>query len=53
LVTFDMLGMFHKFHPAFARKYLDLATVIDKALKDYIDDVKTGDFPSADESFSI
>ncbi|MDE7135417.1 MAG: 3-methyl-2-oxobutanoate hydroxymethyltransferase [Muribaculaceae bacterium] len=51
LVMHDMLGINKGFSPKFLRRYADLATVIDKAVKDYIDDVKSQDFPNASEQY--
>lgn len=51
LVLQDMLGINQGFSPKFLRRYADLATTINDALTKYIDDVKTGDFPNADEQY--
>lgn len=45
LIIGDMLGYFEAFTPKFVKKYANLAQVIDKALHEHIDDVKTGRFP--------
>lgn len=51
LVMHDMLGINKGFSPRFLRRYADLASVMHKAIVNYIDDVKSGDFPSAEESY--
>lgn len=51
LVTHDMLGLFNRFRPRFARRYLELAQAIGTAVGGYIDDVRQGRFPSLDESY--
>ncbi len=51
LVTHDMLGMTHEFHPRFLRRYLDLYTEMSQAFEQYIDDVKSGDFPNEKEQY--
>ncbi len=51
LVLQDMLGINKGFSPKFLRHYADLATVIDGAIGNYIGDVKSGDFPNADEQY--
>ena len=52
LVSHDLLGLNEKFNPKFVRKYAHLAEEMRKAFKDYIQDVKSGDFPSIDESYT-
>ncbi len=51
LVTHDMLGMTHEFNPRFLRRYLDLYVEMGDAFKQYISDVKTGDFPNKNEQY--
>lgn len=51
LVTHDMLGMTHEFSPRFLRRYLDLFSEMDGAFKQYITDVKSGDFPNDEEQY--
>ena len=51
LVINDILGLNREFHPRFVRQYADLNAVIEQAARQYVDDVRTRDFPSADESY--
>ncbi len=51
LVVNDILGLFDRFKPPFARKYIDLKQSIKEAVNNYIRDVKSGDYPSQRESF--
>ncbi len=51
LVVHDMIGMTHEFNPRFLRRYLDLHSEMTQAFKQYNDDVKSGDFPNADEQY--
>ena len=51
LVTYDMLGLFEDFRPRFVRRYAALTDEIQKAVKHYIDDVKSGSFPNESESY--
>ncbi len=51
LVMQDMLGITKEFKPRFLRRYADLDTIISGAVTNYIHDVKSGGFPSADESY--
>ena len=51
LVTHDMLGMTHEFHPRFLRRYLDLYSEMTGAFEKYVADVKSLDFPSNKEQY--
>ena len=51
LVTHDLLGMTNEFNPRFLRRYLSLYTQIIKAIKSYVKDVKTIDFPNEKEQY--
>ena len=51
LVMHDMLGINKGFSPKFLRRYADLSSVINEAVSRYIDDVKTSDFPNANEQY--
>ena len=51
LVTHDMIGMTHEFSPRFLRRYLDLYSEMSTAFTNYINDVKSCDFPNKDEQY--
>ena len=51
LVMHDMLGINTEFKPRFLRTYLNLRQQATGAVKQYITDVKSGDFPNAAESY--
>jgi len=51
LVTHDALGLTVDFNPRFVRRYAALGETIDAAVKQYVTDVRTRDFPSDDESY--
>ncbi|RYY97538.1 MAG: 3-methyl-2-oxobutanoate hydroxymethyltransferase [Chitinophagaceae bacterium] len=51
LVMHDMLGINTEFRPRFLRQYLNLHEQITGAVKQYIDDVKEGGFPTDAESY--
>ena len=53
LVVDDVLGKYSDFAPKFAKKYADLKTVIFEASKNYVQDVKSGEFPSIAHIFNI
>ncbi|MGF1637046.1 MAG: 3-methyl-2-oxobutanoate hydroxymethyltransferase [Cyclobacteriaceae bacterium] len=51
LVMHDMLGINKEFNPRFLRRYADLNEVITKAVVNYIEDIKSLDFPNDEESY--
>lgn len=51
LVTHDMLGLTHDFHPRFVRRYANLGVVIHEAIQEYISEVKDKSFPGERESY--
>ncbi len=51
LVIHDMLGMTQQFSPRFLRRYHNLATEIKGAVSNYIEDVKSLDFPNEKEQY--
>lgn len=52
LVLHDLLGITMDFSPRFLRRYLNLSEDINNAITQYCDDVRSGDFPNEDESYS-
>ena len=51
LVLHDMLGMTHEFNPRFLRRYLNLYDEISGAVRNYVADVKSVDFPNNNEQY--
>lgn len=51
LVTHDMMGMTHEFSPRFLRRYLNLYKDMSEAVKSYVKDVKSKDFPNSSEQY--
>lgn len=51
LVTHDMVGITSEFHPRFLRRYLHLYDEMKGAVKNYISDVRSKDFPNEKESY--
>jgi 3-methyl-2-oxobutanoate hydroxymethyltransferase len=47
----DMLGINTEFKPRFLRTYLNLHEEITGAVKQYITDVKSKDFPNSQEQY--
>ncbi len=51
LVLHDMLGLFDKFVPKFAKKYASLGEQVKNSLDDFVQEVKTEKFPTIEHSF--
>lgn len=51
LVVHDMLGITTEFKPRFLRRYAELGAEIENAVKNYVKDVKSGDFPNEGEKY--
>lgn len=51
LVIHDILGLCEKYSPKFVKVYADLAPMIREGIKGYIDDVRSGSFPSDEHTF--
>ncbi|HET7336483.1 MAG TPA: 3-methyl-2-oxobutanoate hydroxymethyltransferase [Candidatus Nitrosotalea sp.] len=53
LVIHDMLGLYEKIKPKFAKRYLELSSDIVHAIESYKSDVTSAKFPGPEHSFSI
>ena len=53
LICGDMLGLFQAFTPKFVKKYANVAEIEVAAFKEYVQDVKTGKFPTDDHVYHI
>jgi 3-methyl-2-oxobutanoate hydroxymethyltransferase len=53
LVSYDALGMDESFKPRFVRRYELLGAKIKEAIQHYVSDVRSCEFPSDAESFSV
>src|SRR5205809_1498209 len=51
LVMHDMLGINTEFKPRFLRQYLNLSEQVTSAVKQYIGDIKSKDFPNEQEQY--
>lgn len=51
LVAHDMLGINQGFSPRFLRRYANIGDVMSQAVRHYVDDVKTCDFPNETEQY--
>ncbi|HXE38526.1 MAG TPA: 3-methyl-2-oxobutanoate hydroxymethyltransferase, partial [Azonexus sp.] len=52
LVIHDILGLCEKYSPKFVKRYVELGPIISDALKRYADEVRSGEFPTEEHSFS-
>ncbi len=53
LVIQDLLGMYDKIKPKFAKRYMNLSEEIVKSLKEYKNDIQNQTFPSVEHSFEM
>jgi 3-methyl-2-oxobutanoate hydroxymethyltransferase len=53
LVFHDLVGFTNLYLPRFVRKYADVYAVIHDALRSYIKDIHSGDFPGEHESYHL
>jgi 3-methyl-2-oxobutanoate hydroxymethyltransferase len=49
LIVSDLIGQFQAFTPKFVKKYANVAEIITNAMKEYCNDVRTGQFPDDDK----
>jgi len=52
LVIHDILGLCEKYSPKFVKRYAELGPIISEAVKQYVAEVKAGEFPTEEHSFS-
>ena len=52
LVIHDILGLCEKYSPKFVKRYADLGPIISEAVKQYVAEVKAGEFPTEEHSFN-
>ena len=53
LVSDDMLGMFADFTPKFVKKYAQVGGDIERAVKAYAQDVRSGAFPGLEHCYGV
>ena len=51
LVLHDMIGMTHEFNPRFLRRYMNLYETMTTSIGQYVNDVKSSDFPNTEEQY--
>jgi len=50
LVTYDLIGLFERFRPKFVKRYAQVAPIIRDAASAYVQDVRAGRFPGAEQT---
>ncbi len=53
LVTPDVLGLYDRFTPSFAKKYQDVGTLMLNTFKQYAEEVRSGAFPGEEHSYKM
>ena len=53
LVLHDLVGLFDRFLPRFAKRYVNVGETIDGALRKFQQEVHDGVFPSVEHSFAM
>ncbi len=53
LIISDVIGQFQAFTPKFVKKYANVAEVVTNALKQYGQDVRSGDFPGEEHCYRM
>jgi 3-methyl-2-oxobutanoate hydroxymethyltransferase len=53
LVNGDLLGLFDRFTPRFAKRYAELSTTITAAFGQFASEVRAGSFPEHEHGFAI
>ena len=53
LLAFDLLGVFDQFKPKFTKRYADVSSIAVDALKRYAAEVRGGEFPDAEHSYTM
>jgi 3-methyl-2-oxobutanoate hydroxymethyltransferase len=53
LVTPDVLGMYDKFTPKFAKRYQEFNRLMQQAFTQYAEEVRAGAFPDEDHSYAM
>lgn len=53
LLCYDLLGVFTDFKPKFTKRYANLTEVAVNGIRAYVEDVKSGNFPDEDHTYSV
>jgi 3-methyl-2-oxobutanoate hydroxymethyltransferase len=53
LVLHDLLGLYDDIKPKFVKRYTDSNSLFSTAIKNYVNDVKSVDFPNSEHTFAL
>ena len=53
VILHDLIGMFFEFKSKFVKRYCEAGQLIGNALNDYVEEVRTGIFPSEENFYSL
>lgn len=53
LVFHDMLGMYSDFTPRFVKRFAEVGSIMEKAIREYAEEVREGTFPTEAHSFTM
>jgi 3-methyl-2-oxobutanoate hydroxymethyltransferase len=53
LIVSDTIGQFQAFTPKFVKKYCNVAEIVTNAMKDYVAEVRTGEFPESEHCYTM
>ncbi len=53
LVLHDLVGLFDRFRPRFVKRYANVGEEIDRALKEFQQEVRDGVFPASEHTFAM
>ncbi len=53
LIVSDTIGQFQAFTPKFVKKYCNVAQMVTNAMKDYVAEVRAGEFPEAEHCYNM
>ena len=53
LIVSDLIGQFQAFTPKFVKKYCNVAEIITNAMKEYCEEIRTGQFPQEEHCYRM
>ncbi len=53
VIMHDLIGMFFEFKSKFVKRYCEAGKLVEQALKDYADEVRTGKFPTSEHFYEL